>query len=819
MASKASRHRRKKKRRYRSRAWNAGAHEEAVLDSVLDTGRLLAEAMQCSDSQAGVERRIGNAADRLADTLSGYEPLGTLEVIRMMTLPFGPLAAASAVGADKGLAVLEVFATALVGVAAEEKTEDERMRVDQDLCRALIDNLFPLVEELLHLAAARDLLAADANDEMARISAAVRGSGRTMRQTSYPEMQDATLRGLFGESAIDAALHNVAGFGVDEAMSFLHTCHDMQMEQLQRRVDQLADAYESVGPQSEQPPSEQENRDGSNAVIAFFNPVAEQAAVQVSEVAARAGMQTAIGIAIAGFFSATGTVEGPRRAIQAYLDGDSPIRKRPLVVDGDRVMIVHPALIADAVRARFEAILKESGYWETYALHRGQYLESRVAEMFEALIPGVTAHHAIEYFVPANEDEADENPAGYTKRVEGDHLFVLDDVAFIVEDKAVPLNDRSRIGDREPLRRNLASAIKKGADQASRMKQRIVDDQGLRLADGTWLELSNIREIHTIVTSLDDMPGVATATAQLVQAGLLDRDNIPWTVSLNDLDLIRQLIDRPAEFLLYLRRRTDPRATKMFVAIDELDLLMVFFDTGLYVEPDPTVAVAEMPWVDKPRTADLRRFKEQIPSLVTSHTDALDAWYYSLHPPKGAAVSQDVPKPCMTPSPIAPLIDKLQRDNDFAWLSIGAALLEGSADFQRVLAATPSKLTNNPSASGEPRSMFQALGNSKKDSWALVWMTRPPTMASGEVIKRARIYMVAKKHQIGLARGVSFVYDEPTGDLVDVFYDSGQTELDPDRVEELVAYFKAPDKWQTQAQLTQRRRAEARAAKRKKRTR
>jgi hypothetical protein len=127
------------------------------------------------------------------------------------------------------------------------------------------------------------------------------------------------------------------------------------------------------------------------------------------------------------------------------------------------------------------------------------------------------------------------------------------------------------------------------------MKERIVDDKGLRLRDGTWLDLADVREIHSVVTSLDDMPGIATATAKLAGAGLLPPDNIPWTVSLNDLDLVTQLVDRPAEFLLYLRRRTEPRATEMFMAVDELDLFLLFFRMGLYVEPDPEVASREMP--------------------------------------------------------------------------------------------------------------------------------------------------------------------------------------------------------------------------------
>lgn len=99
-------------------------------------------------------------------------------------------------------------------------------------------------------------------------------------------------------------------------------------------------------------------------------------------------------------------------------------------------------------------------------------------------------------------------------------------MAFIVEDKAIPLSDRARTGEVNPLRRNLAKAITKGADQAVRMKQRIIEDRGLRLRDDTWLDLSDVREVHSVVTSLDDMPGIATATATLVEANLLAADSI-----------------------------------------------------------------------------------------------------------------------------------------------------------------------------------------------------------------------------------------------------------------------------------------------------
>ena len=215
----------------------------------------------------------------------------------------------------------------------------------------------------------------------------------------------------------------------------------------------------------------------------------------------------------------------------------------------------------------------------------------------------------------------------YTKRVEGDHLFVIDDVAIIVEDKAVAVSPLARAGETRRVRSDLTRIIEKAADQASRLQDRIEYDGGIRLHGGGWLDLSKVREIHTIAVSLDDLPGAATATAELVDAGLIDPAHITWTVSLHDLDLITELVDHPAEFLLYLRRRTDPLATVMYTAPDELDLFLHFLRSGLYVEPDPAEVRKALPHLPPPATAELRRFNRQEPAYLASLTDDLDKWH------------------------------------------------------------------------------------------------------------------------------------------------------------------------------------------------
>ncbi|WP_306320145.1 MULTISPECIES: hypothetical protein [unclassified Streptomyces] len=281
-----------------------------------------------------------------------------------------------------------------------------------------------------------------------------------------------------------------------------------------------------------------------------------------------------------------------------------------------------------------------------------------------------------------------------------------------------------------------------------------------------------------MTVSLDDLSTIMTATAELVRAGLLSLDNIPWTVSLHDLELITELVARPAEFLLYLRRRRNPDVTVMFNAPDELDLFLYFFEAGLWVGPDPARVCMAFPFMPEPTTAELRRYRSQEPVFLSSRTDALDQWYYT----KGRTGEgkETAPKPTMPTPPVASLIDELQSRNVSGWLSIGATLLSGATTTQHQFARNGDDLLNNPSPSGNGRSLTVPVTGvvDPAEGWLLVWATLP---AGKDVVgeeKSLRDYLRAKKHQLRIPRGVVFLYDEATRDLAGVYYDGHIGSLD-----------------------------------------
>lgn len=68
----------------------------------------------------------------------------------------------------------------------------------------------------------------------------------------------------------------------------------------------------------------------------------------------------------------------------------------------------------------------------------------------------------------------------------------------------------------------------------------------------------------------------------------------------------------------------------------------------------------------------------------------------------------------------------------------------------------------------------------REEGWLLVWATLPPGRDTGAEEVRLREYLWTKKHQLSLPRGVVFLYEERTRDLVGVFFDDHVGPLPPE---------------------------------------
>ncbi|WP_327191125.1 preprotein translocase subunit SecA [Streptomyces xinghaiensis] len=784
MASRSKRRAARNKRQRRAGPAPSPAfdpHAQVMADTWEALASLIATFAD-DDPATAVDAAFDNAVDMLVAKLQRFDPIRLIEVARQRFLPMAFGDEIPAVTAEAGAVYVELLA--LVALAARRETaEAPAAAVEHQQMSHFVSEAKQQLDELLHLAQLRSLAAVDPTDKLALMSLLIRGSEVWVRNASYPEMVATTnLALLDGNPSVRAALNTQLGFDATAALSVLDAVHRLQQDSLNARLQAMdAAVQEALKATKEGQPDDRLTALARASFLSLFEPDADRAAVTLDAVAAHTGITVERARAVVERFRLDHVKATAAEVVDAFTTGKNPMRTRPLVVDSHgRLMLPHPALHVFAVRENLEEHLKTSKpVWNQYAKHRGDLLETRTRDALSRVLPGARFRDAFEYYIPANDAQATAaDPAQYTKRVEGDHLIVLDDVAIIVEDKAVALSALSRGGKATRIRTDLTGIITKAAEQSGRMKDAIERDGGLRIEDEGWVDLRHIREIHTVAVSLDDISTVLTATAELVRAGLLARDNIPWTVSLHDLELITELVARPAEFLLYLRRRRNPDVTVMFRAPDEMDLFLYFYEAGLWVEPDPAQVRIAYPFLPEPTTAELRRYRAQEPTFLTSRTDALDQWFHSRQ--RGEATAGSAPKPTMVPSPLAPLIDELQSRNATGWLSIGATLLSLATASQHKTARHGDELLDSPSPSGRARSLTVPItdGTDPAEGWLFVWATRPAGQQPDDAEKDLRGYLRAKKHQLGLPRGVVFLYDEPTRALVGVLYDGHTGPLD-----------------------------------------
>ncbi len=765
-------------------------HGAIVMAVLAESAALLQRSPGGDATLPWLEQQLTKTISSLSTRLSRHSTFAVCEVARINLLPWTFMRGANFMDTEGGPARIELL-TMLS--ATSPRTQEG----DPPQIWAEIGEWKTAVDRIIQLSAMIGLFRAIEDgtlDPMAKIQASTRASEVLLRESSYADMVKTTLTDLFDTPQMKTVLINLLSFDLNDAINVLEACHEIQTDKFNDRLSaMMVELQEGMANQEDLSDAEKESI--RNRLNGTWDPSDDDISVSSAEIAAKLGTSENTVTAVLNQFVLPTELGSPEEVVSNFTTGDNALRTNPVISDGNgRFMLVHPSLALPAIRENFEQRLKQSPSWNEYQSHRGKYLEDETSKCLSRVLPGADIRSGFEYFVPASDLEEAGDPAGYTKLVEGDLLFVLDDIAIIAEEKAVALAPSARAGNTRRLRSDLVRIVTKAAEQAGRLKERMEKDGGFRLRDGSWVSTENIREIHTMAVSLEDLSGVSTATADLLQAGLLDADNIPWTVSLNDLRLVIELVDPSATamFLLYLRRRRHPEATVMFAAVDELDFFLYFFENGLYVQPDPDVMKAELPHMTNVRTGDRRRRKGQARQFITSRTDPLDAWHaYE------TGVS-DVPaaKPEITGSPTMALVRELQSRKGSGWCSIGATLLSGSTRTQQEWMNTSRELVKRFRVDGHGHHVTRPYGSNRADAWLLVWAVEDSaTPEFGSATTLLTDYIRAKKYQMGFSRAAALIFDAKSGDLHTVLYDGSPLVAD-EKLKRLIEKLHPVDKWQ-----------------------
>lgn len=743
---------------------------DGALETLMQNVERGSAGLSPSESWEGLRQQVPGivraCVDAITHELSGVDLWNVLEAIRQITSPsdLGTYRESE----NTNLPVI-VEVIALVGLS---QAPNGRQQPDQGLTTPLqfkesVEKIHAAGYQIVQLA---QVVAFASSEDVhlgkaAELTGILRAHEVTVRGRNYLSMSRSVVSSIFGAPHLEKIVEEKIGYTHEDVVrvwegiqKFRSNVHEARIE----RMDQIAQEWAAGKPQSSVVVAE-----GRQIFHTLLQGPGRGMVFTPSDISAESGVMESSVRSILKTFSIAEISTSAYDACAKFVDGENLLAGKGMIRDGDNFMLFGDPIPHDYVRPVMESLLKpapgkSAKDWERYKRHRDGWAEDTAASALAYLLGvGSPTFSSLKYRAPNKTGSADlsqesENPKLDTHETEADALFVIDDVAVCVEVKAGSITDKARTGNVRRVETDLRKTIGEASEQASRLEGLIRQHGGLWQPNGKWLDLEGVREIHSVVVCLDDWGPLAIATDALVRAGFINGSSVPWLVSLHDLEVIKLLFQRPADFLTYLRRRTDPVSSRLIVAADELDLVMWYIDGDMYIEPDPDQIHELHPMTSPPTAADRRRFAaSNVPTRVSTLTDRLDAWmYYSTGQTGIPAV-----KPLRKHSAfVSDLLDFLQAEHKPGWLRFGADLagLSGVAQqgignhVKRLVAMTRddggfhSSIQNFPGPWGHPV-LFMG---SKPERWSLQ-----------QGVERLAAYGTLKKYQLHGDRSLELLFD------------------------------------------------------------
>jgi len=426
---------------------------------------------------------------------------------------------------------------------------------------------------------------------------------------------------------------------------------------------------------------------------------------------------------------------------------ESRTDRRPILVHDGNYYAFHLArpqresytIIGDLLRAA------DPDYWaHKFLKARDDYLEAETARLLQRALPSAEVLQKVEY------------PIANGGQAETDIVVLCDDALLVVECKAGRLDPATERGAKLRMVSDLEATIAGGLKQAERFVRELAARGTMVVTDGktkraVTLEAGRFRHLMQVNVTLDLINVAATQLWQLQAAGLTGAVERAWSVSLNDLRVITDILDQPAVFLHYLVRRLDVNVIQRVHARDELDYLMHYVRQGLFF-----------------REGNAPKDNEKI--MLSGFTEELDQYYR-----RAQGLTDKGEKPRVTLGLLTQqVITLLQTQRPPNWPTGCLALLEFDVPVREALLA---KRGEHRSVAGDPNAAyaFSVAANFDSRRGLVIASAAIPLRAAplvhGRVIERSRGY--------GLDESIILLGGIPHWDLdVQVLVASTQSTID-----------------------------------------
>jgi hypothetical protein len=695
------------------------------------------------------------AVKRIIAAVDGADAFDVLDLMRqreVMGARFGfeePRHEASAVA-------LEIVAIVLLARGQREGT----VRSIEGSAQRSIDTLHDAAVQVLHVGNFALLAAAESSpDELASLTAHNKGNVLNVRNRQYPDIHDSINSELFdGRDGMPPEL----GFSYSEFIAVREEILDLYAENFLGAMGELLEISQAWAEDHSAPRSPQLAERARRAIVDARATPGSRASFTVGDIVSRTGVKAGNVAAVLSLFSVEFAEQDPVTAVLRFLDGENPFSGAGLIRDERNNFLQLAIQIGtDHFRQTVELALKGTPGFQPYNERRKLVSESMAIRYLEQVLQVPVAYTELHYFAPKRGIDvsalgrAADKITSVGQDSEADALFIIDDVAICVEVKGSSFSVGAKAGNADLMKRDLEKTIGSATAQAHRLENLIERNGGLWLVDRTWLDLSQVREVRSIAVCLDDLGPLAIGLDALVRGGIITAEKFPWIVSIHDLAVIASVLDRAPEFLLYVRRRTEPATSRRFNAIDEMDLFMLFLNGGLYLEPDPDWVFQQHPMSLAPTLSQRRRFGGQAKSIrVDTHTDPLDEWM------ERGDTGSEAAKPVFLSVPkVLEIVDFLADDRKPGWFRFAADLLNLSWETQTSIGEGLRQIAKSTKTDRLHHSMMMCFAG----AWgfpSLFAYTRAPGISVREALDGLDRYLALKKHQLQSDRALGLLVDQ-----------------------------------------------------------
>ena len=244
----------------------------------------------------------------------------------------------------------------------------------------------------------------------------------------------------------------------------------------------------------------------------------------------------------------------------------------------DRLFITQVTILLDAVFAHYDEYLR------SYELLKNQYGQT-VSTWMEDSIYSFMLNIFPKECVLKNACFFDQSTASSNR--ETDCLIKWGPIVIVLEAKGRKI-DRDTIRLSKPgLRNILRKNIEDSFSQSNKVVKVLSTGKVIKFkekySDKTMsIDGNKVIRIMSISVTLQHLYGICTQLAVTQKINLFKDNTFPWSVSIDDLEVITEFLETPEVFLYYIERRTAHQGMGISLSADELDLLGHYMDNRLH---------------------------------------------------------------------------------------------------------------------------------------------------------------------------------------------------------------------------------------------